>query len=67
MASDPQEIQEGCDGSCISVNLWCCECDQCTRHVMVGEFVAECQECFEPRLTAADAAKGDDHASGDND
>lgn len=36
---------EACDGSCVTVNAYCPECDRHTKHVMVSDTVRVCLTC----------------------
>lgn len=45
MQAVESEAIEACDGSCVTVNAYCPECDRHAKHVMVSDTVRECLTC----------------------
>lgn len=52
------DMLEACDGSCISEQHWCPECDRQTRCIRISQFCVECCECHEPIEKPLRAAGG---------
>ncbi len=44
---DEDEVLESCDGSCVTIEALCSECDCLRKHFFVSDFCIECCECGE--------------------
>ncbi len=54
---EDDDVLVGCDGPCLTIEVWCPECDCLQRHIYVSDFCVECTECGELSEVSEDFGK----------